>query len=254
MTDSRFTLSGFALAAALGLTISPAVAQEATYSFDSPLYSQYNWRGINLVNGAVWQPSIDVAYGALNFNFWTNYELTGVSAYTGKGRFTELDTTVTYSGGAVDVDWSVGLIHYQFPSVGAASTTELFGSVSRPMRGFDTTFSAYFDVDQINGTYFNLALDRDLGTISSPTSAQEIGFSWGTAVGFGDKSHNLGYYGNNKAGLADFALYGGFYTTLSDTTDVYLTFQYTTLLDSGSLAGAPNRTNFVTGVGFSVGF
>ena len=91
MTNSRSTLGTVALAAALGLTLSPATAQEAELSFDSPMYSQYNWRGINLVNGVVWQPSINVDYGSLSFNFWGNLELSSVSAYPGSGRFTEFD-------------------------------------------------------------------------------------------------------------------------------------------------------------------
>ena len=198
---------GIAFAVAvLGLTATPANAQEAEISFDSPFLNQYNWRGINVVNGAVWQPSLDVAYGEWSFNFWTNYELTGVSAYTGKGRFTELDSTVTYSGVSGEADWGLGFIHYQFPSVGAAATSELFGTYSKPMGEGSMSLAAYFDVDQAHGWYLNVAYDQDLGVVTSGESSQEVSFSWGTALGFGDKSHNLFYYGNSEANFADFSV------------------------------------------------
>ena len=49
-------------------------------------------------------------------------------------------------------------------------------------------------------------------------------------------------------------MYGGFTTSVSDRTDLYLTLQYSTFVDKGMLAGAPNRSNFVYGLGFSTGF
>ncbi|MCH7903116.1 MAG: hypothetical protein IH944_00955 [Armatimonadetes bacterium] len=254
MTNSRSTLGALALAAALGLTVSPATAQEAQFSFDSPFFNQYNWRGINVVNGAVWQPSLDVAYGALSFNFWGNYELTGVSAYPGEGRFTELDSTLTYSGASGGADWSLGYIHYQFPSVGAAATSEVFATYSRPMGEWATTLAIYFDVDQADGVYLNLAFDQDLGVITSGGLSNEVSFSWGTAIGYGDKKHNLFYYGNSEANFADFSVYGAFTTSVSDSTDLYLTLLFSTLVDKDMLAGAPNRSNFVFGLGFSTGF
>ena len=245
---------GIAFAAALGLATTPANAQEAEISLDSPFLSQYNWRGINVVNGTVWQPSLDVVYGEWSFNFWTNYELTGVSAYTGRGRFTELDSTVTYSGVSGEADWSLGYIHYQFPSVGAPATSELFATYSKPMGEGVTSLAIYFDVDQANGVYLNFAYGQDLGVVTSDDSSREVSFSWGTALGFGDKDHNLFYYGNSEANFADFSVYGGFTTSVSDMTDVYLTLQYTTLVDKDMLAGTPNRSNFVVGLGFSTGF
>ena len=254
MTKIRSALGGVASVVILAITASGASAQDVEFSFDSPVYSQYNWRGINVVDGAVWQPSLDVSFGEWSFNFWTNFELTDDSAYTGKGRFTELDSALTYSGTSNGADWSVGYIHYQFPSVGAAATSEVFATYSMPMGEWTPTLSAYRDVDQIEGTYFNLAFDQDLGSVSADDAAQEINISWGTSIGYGDEDHNLGYYGNSAAGFTDFSLYGSFSSSVSETVDVYFSFGYTTLVDKDMLAGAPNRSNLVFGLGFSTGF
>ena len=252
MTNLKSALGGVAVGI-LCLSASHASAQEAEISFDSPIYSQYNWRGINLVNGAVLQPSVDVAFGGLSFNFWTNFELSEVSAYP-SGRFSELDTTISYSGSSAELSWSLGFIHYQFPNVGAAATSEVFGSVSKPIGNFEGSLSINYDIEQVEGSYVKLAFDQDLGTISSYKSSQDVGFAWGTSIAYGDKAHNLGYYGNGEAGLADYSLYGGFYSSISEDTDVYLNVQYSTLLDADMLAGAPNRTNLLIGLGFTTSF
>lgn len=254
MVKFKHVLGTALFALALGFTTQDAKAQSAEVTFDSPFMSQYNWRGINVVDGAVWQPSLDVSFGEWSFNFWTNFELTDDSAYTGEGRFTELDSTVTYSGTSNGADWSVGYVHYQFPSVGAAATSEVFGTYSMPMGEWTPTFSAYRDVDQIEGTYFNLAFDQDLGSVSADDASTEINFSWGTSIGYGDEDHNLGYYGNSAAGFTDFSLYGSFSSSVSESFDVYFSFGYVTLVDKDMLAGAPNRSNLVFGVGFSTGF
>src|SRR5690606_16941786 len=67
--------------------------------FELGAYSKYVWRGINVVDDFVLQPSLTFSHGPWSVNFWGNYETTGVNTYygnsTGKNRVTEWDSTLS---------------------------------------------------------------------------------------------------------------------------------------------------------------
>ena len=64
----------YALVFCIGLASTPAMAADATAAVD--MASAYVWRGQTFNDGAVIQPSLDVAAeNGLGINVWANYEV-----------------------------------------------------------------------------------------------------------------------------------------------------------------------------------
>ena len=155
--------------------------------------------GANLANGAVLQPSLTFGLSGWNLVFWGNYELTNTNG--NRGRFDEIDTDLCFSGNAgrrVDR----GVCAYDFPSTGSSATSEIYGEFAFAQE-WNPTVSAYFDVDQSDGFYLNLAASRTMEGLTFAQGMPAIDFTYGASVGYGDKKHNAFYYNNNEAALAD---------------------------------------------------
>lgn len=228
--------------AVMTLLVIPVVAHAdespVDLSVDVPFFSKYVWRGVNLINDPVLQPSFNVSFEGWNLNLWGNYDIDNSK------RFNEFDTTLSYTGMLSQGAWTVGYVDYAFPGSGIAHTREFFGNFS-----FNHDWSPYvqlnFDVDEIDGLYARVGASK-----SVETTAGEIDFhGW---FGYGDTNMNNALYGNNKSGLADFGIEATWSKSLSENATGYVKLGYTTLLDSKHLQGQSNRNNFI--FGFGVGF
>jgi hypothetical protein len=132
------TLAATALAAVgvLGADAGISASAEAT------LASAYVWRGLNLVDNPVFQPSVTLGSQGWSLSAWGNVELTNLNsgAYTihsdPEGAFTEVDLTLEYSLDLPLVSLAAGIIDYQFPGQGLNRTQELYVSA-----GLDAPFS-----------------------------------------------------------------------------------------------------------------
>lgn len=226
------------------LVVAPIVAQAqelpVEITVDVPFFSKYVWRGINLVNDPVIQPSITLGYEGWAVNLWGNYDLNNAK------RFNEYDVTLSYARDFAQGSWTLGYIDYSFPGSGPTHTREFFGRVD-----FNEEFAPYFainfDVDEADGFYARIGGSTDFNT-----EAGDINFhGW---FGYGSESHNNFYYGNNKAGFTDLGVEATWSRSLSANTTGYVKLGYTTLLDKNLLSGAPNRNNFIFGFGVSTGF
>ena len=80
-------------------------------------YSKYIWRGQNVNDESVFQPSISLSKWGFTGSIWGNLDLTNEN--DNSGEFSEFDYTLDYSGEMPDVNWlnfSVGTVHYRFPN------------------------------------------------------------------------------------------------------------------------------------------
>lgn len=248
-------------AALLIVTISAAHADDSpvTAELQVSTLNKYVWRGINLVNGYVVQPSLTFSYQNWNLNFWGNYETTGINTYvgtaTGKNRVTEWDTTLSYTHESKSGILDFGISHYDYPHTGFPSTTEVFAAIEGNSQSFagnswilTPNFSFNMDIDEADGYY------ASLGATAEHNLKNSDSISISTWFGYSDKKHNNYNYGNNKAALADFGLTTTYTRTFSDSTYGFASLSFTSLLDKGHLAGAPNRTNTILGFGFGMTF
>lgn len=226
---------------AVAATSGAARADEpVTVKLDMPVYSNYVWRGINFIDDPVFQPSANLAWHGWNLNFWGDYDINGSK------RFDEWDTTVSYSASGPQGSWSLGYIDYAFP-LGPIRTAEIYGSYTFSGQ-FSPTIQVNMDIDEADkAVYGRFGASHQLDT---PVGAIGLG-GW---VGYGNRTHNSYYYGNGRSGFADFGIEATLTRTLFRGTDGYLKVGYAGLLDSKNRQGAPNRTNFTFGIGFTAGF
>jgi hypothetical protein len=184
--------------AALAAAPEPAGAQ-ASLGVDLGLFSAYVWRGVSLTNRPVAEPDVYLSFPAGNTSVtvggWANIELGAyddaddISQSGGVSSFdlSEFDPYAEVSVPAGKATVTGGIIGYLYPNdePGATSdgnTWELYGKV-----GFDVPlapeFSAYYDVDKVNGAYFeglvahsvplNDRLSLDLGALAGLNLGQD---------------------------------------------------------------------------------
>jgi hypothetical protein len=228
------------IAAAIS-AIAPASQQlPITITADVPYYSKYVWRGINVINDPVIQPSINLAFQGWNLNLWGNYDINNAK------RFNEYDVTLNYSQPFAQGSWTLGYIDYAFPGAALSHTREFYGQLNFG-QSWNPYIATYFDVDEADGIYAKIG-----GSNSFPTEFGDIVLhGW---LGYGDKKYNNFYYANNEAALADFGLEATWSKSLAPNTTGYIKASYTTLVDKDQLNGAANRSNFVFGFGLGISF
>jgi hypothetical protein len=177
-----------------GLLLGTAAAQEASLysaSADAALVSKYIWRGQRLTNDWSLQPAVTLGVGGLALNAWGNMDLTAVNDFNPgdprsgsgdglKGKFTEIDYTVSYDYSFDTVSVGAGTIFYTFPER-FASTTEIYGSISLDTLPLAPSATIYIDVDETSasgdtGAYFlfgaghSIALNHDIFLLRSRRS------------------------------------------------------------------------------------
>jgi len=105
-------------------------------TLDATFMSKYIWRGYNVVDDPVFQPSVDLdLFGTgLGLNVWGSFAFDRDYDYAD-----ELDYTVYYSDTAFDgesyaIDWGANYIYYDFPDVPSetADGHEFGGSIAFP--------------------------------------------------------------------------------------------------------------------------
>jgi uncharacterized protein (TIGR02001 family) len=221
----------------IGMTAGLVMAQDAvlvedqkselSITGDVALYSAYVWRGQVLNENMVAQPSVTASYGPLWVNVWGNWNVA-----KSQDDDSEIDYTLGYTLplDTDDVSVDVGLIFYTFPGGGndAKSTTEVFMQTTFNSILFTPVASVYYDIDEVNGWYGNLAISQPVEISDAMTA--EIGGS----IGYGTRSYNSVYFGNSNGSGAvnDYNIYVSTDYALTEKLSVGALLQYT-MLDGG---------------------
>lgn len=178
------------------LPAAPTPASDWSFGIDLTYASKYAWRGINTVNGSVFEPSVTLGYKGFALNVWGNMDLSEVNGHS--GHFTELDYTLSYGWSTDDLTFGVGAIHYVFPHTGAPDTTELFGSVGLN-NALAPTLTVYRDIDATHGTYATLGVSHTFPDVWKPSDGVSMGVALAGSVGFGSSKNNKFYFGVDHA-------------------------------------------------------
>lgn len=220
---------------AMALASGSAWAADATLSLD--LNSSYVWRGITFNDGLVAQPSLTVSKNGFGLNVWGNYDM---SYYTvgdvtvNNYDFQEIDLTAFYSFSIKKVDISVGVIDYQYPSIGGASTTELYIGAGVPIvGGLSAAVNFNYDVDQVKSFYTSVGL-----TYVLPLN-DRLDLNAGAKVGFAGKDF-AEYYSSaaTEGGFYDYGLNLGLTYSISKALSVGANINYVNSLNSDALPDA----------------
>ena len=196
MLDKMFTR--VALCAAFCAAAAPVSAQFEVGA-DVGMNSQYIWRGLNIANPSVSQPSVwaTVSSSTLSFNagIWGNVEMSTAAAgdlsLRGGAGLGEVDYFGEVSTAVGSADLAFGAIYYTFqggPGASDANTFEVYGSVGTTLP-LSPSLTVYYDVADVKGAYLEAGIGRaagafDLGALAGYSAGQEINPSAPGEVGY----------------------------------------------------------------------
>ncbi len=247
---------------AVGIALSAFSASGAMAGSDSrykfeisqDVASKYVWRGINLVNDWVYQPSLSVEAYGFKLSVWGSCELTGWNApnfdQNPARRFTEIDSTLQYSGTLGDAGWTVGVIDYQFAGTGAVRYQEWFGDVAFDGVWGSPTVTVYKGNNGYSGTYATLGLSRPVPARLGRAREIEVG----AELSYGDAECNRFLYNDDGAGLTDLHLHASAELGLGRGWTLSPSLHYSNLLRQGLLQGEARRSNVWVVVYFGLKF
>jgi len=235
-----------------------ALAEDATlgFSMGADYLSKYIWRGQNLSDDPVFQPSVGVTYGPLSLSLWGNMDTTNINGNS--GDFSELDTTLSLAGdvpGLEGVGYSLGAIYYDFPGTAYPDTTEAYAGVSLALP-LNPSLTVYRDIDEAKGTYYALGVSHSIENVAEIAADMPVGMSLGASVGYGNSAYNKYYWGVDGNKAQDFTVTLGLPTTVGSWT-ITPKMGYSTLLSSDlrdSDAYGTSSDNFYIGIGASISF
>ncbi len=166
---------------------------------------KYIWRGQNIVDDPVFQPSVTASYNNLTATIWGNLELTNINVNS--GDFSEVDYSFDYSSdipGIEGIGYSVGIIYYDFPGTDTKDTTEVYGGLNSDLP-FEPSVTIYHDVDEAEGSYILLAAGHSIEKIIEVCPEIPLGLDIGISLGWGSGSFNKYYWGTDQGKLNDLA-------------------------------------------------
>ena len=218
---------------------------------DSTFNSKYIWRGIEVVDEPVWQPSITFSWEGLSLNVWGNMDLT--DANDDAGTFTEIDYTLSYEGQWKLMAYGFGVVHYQFPTIGSADTTEVFVSVGLDVP-LSPTVTLYQDVDEADGLYVNASVGHTFEDVFHLSETIAMSIDLAASLGWGSSKHNDFYYGSDDSGLADAVISAGFPVDLGRGWTLTPSVNYSWLLDNGIRDAMDDDDNFWSAISLRLSF
>lgn len=167
------------------------------------LYSKYIWRGQNLNDGAVFQPSVSLAVHGFTSTIWGSLDLTNENDH--RGELTEVDFSLDYSAVIPNLEAaevSVGAVHYRYPNTVLLSTSEVYAGVS-VVCFLNPSARVYYDVDEINGAYLQLAVAHTIEKVATFRENCHCGCVLGLSIGYGSAGYNEGSFGVDENAFND---------------------------------------------------
>jgi len=221
-------------------------------ALDVAYNGKYVWRGINLVDDPVIQPSVSLSHASgLDASVWGNLETTDYSDHS--GDFTEVDYTIDYSWSWESLALSAGAIYYDFPNTEADPTTEIYAAVGLDLF-LSPTLTVYRDVDQVEGTYVSLGVGHTFENVATPTEGTSASLALSASLGHGSSAHNAAYYGHDGAALTDALFSASLPVAIGDSWTVSPAASYSTLLDGDIRDAMDDDDNLWAGITLSCSF
>jgi hypothetical protein len=229
-----------------------------TYGVSLDYFSKYIWRGQNVDNSSVLQPTVSASAYGFTGSFWGNLDMTNKSktAPDNAGEFSEYDLTLDYTTTIPDfnwVSWSVGTIYYQFPNTHVDSTTEIYGGFSLTTVPLTPSFKWYRDIQAINGSYFQYSIGQTFDKVYVMNENCYCGLLLGASYGWGNAAYDRGYFGVNSGQSNDLTLSAALCTQVY-TWMIKPSINYSTMLGNSIRDATDKSENLWVGVGISTTF
>jgi hypothetical protein len=240
------------------LGVTSAEEQTIKFGLSMDYYSKYIWRGQNVDNSSVLQPTVSASAYGFTGSFWGNLDLTNRSktAPDNSWEFSEYDWTLDYTSAVPDVNWlnfSVGTIYYQFPNTHVDSTTEIYGGLSLSSVPLTPFFKWFRDVDEFKGSYLQFGLGHTFEKLMEWNENCYCGLQLGASVGWSNSAYNNGYFGVDGGQFNDLTLSVGLCTQIYSWM-VRPSVNYSTMLSDSIRQATDKSENVWFGVGLSTSF
>jgi hypothetical protein len=236
------------------LTCAGAYASDTiTCTVSTDFYTKYIWRGQDVSDRAVFEPTIAIKKGNLTGFVWGNMDLTGQNDH--RYEFIEMDYVLDYTAPVPDMDvlsFSVGTIYYDFPNTVYKPTTEIYGGLSLavPLSPF---IKIYRDVDEAKSTYIQAGVGHTVDKLAIISDDCYCGLRLGCSVAYGNSQYNKFYFASGGGKLNDLNLSLAMpvcYKDWSITPSIY----YSMMVDSDIRDATAKSYNLVTGISISKSF
>jgi hypothetical protein len=229
-----------------------------TYGVSLDYFSKYIWRGQNVDNSSVLQPTISASAYGFTGSIWGNLDMTNKSAVApdDAGEFSEYDLTLDYTTTIPGTDWlsgSVGTIYYQFPNQVISPTTEIYTGFSLPKVPLTPTFKWYRDIQAIHGSYFQFGIGQLFEKVYVMNENCYCGLQLGASYGWGNGAYDKGYFGVNSGQSNDLTLSAALCTQVY-TWMIKPSINYSTMLSNSIREATDKSDNLWVGVGISTSF
>lgn len=241
--------------AALALGTVPAARAEddVTFGVAADFFSKYIWRGQNVVDDWVMQPSASVGYKGFTGSIWGNVDMTG--EVVGDWEFNEIDYAVDYSAaipGQEMLGFSVGLIYYDFPNTTFDATSEVYGGLSADLF-LSPAVTWFYDFDEADGSYIQFSLGHTIEKVASWGEESYCDVEFGASVAYATDGYNDFYFGVDDGALNDLTLSVGMPFNLGSLT-IKPSIAYSMMIDDDIRAATDKSDNFWGGVGLAYSF
>ena len=218
---------------------------------DLPVFNKYVWRGINIVNDWVFQPSMSVSWEGFTLSAWADMQLTNEIS-TGEtiidfsssnfeieehpaGFIGEIDLifSYTYAFGC-NKEWiaTVGIIDYEYPNCELHCTQEVYATLA--WAGFlNPRITVYHDINQVHGWLGEFGASYTFAKVWSICGmSMDFALSGVTRYQSGDYVHFYYLTESEKAAWTDFAVTAAAPFRLSDHWTLTPSVTYARLINN----------------------
>jgi hypothetical protein len=240
-----------ALVAGLLAVTSAASAGEPAATVDLSVQSAYIWRGMVLNDKPVLQPSLTASVGGLSGSIWANVNLT--ADYGFENEASEIDYWLAYTLTGRIADWTLTYYAYSYPHTTGVSTQEVWANVTLKSLPLSPSLTAIRDVNAVKGWYFLLTASENLGLLKAPGSD---GLLLSANLGHCTREYCRGYFpGLGHDSVTDYGVRLDWPVKVGPGT-LKLGVGYTDFTNRNVYTPgcAGERSNFVGGLDYSVGF
>lgn len=241
------TVSLLLLALALLLAgAGAASAAEIAVDYSGDFVSHYVWRGLTLVDGAVFQPSITISHeSGFSFNTWGNLDIDDVNSL--EGEFSELDLALAYAFPTEGIlSAELGYIDYTFPNTVFEGTREVYLGLGLDVVA-SPSLTLYYDMDEVDALYAELG-------VSFGSEFGDRGAEWGVDLiaSFADSDFAAFYAGGADSGLFAGTIGGSLSIPAGEIWGVSFFANYTDSLDTMVLP--TQKVDFYGGISIAASF
>jgi len=171
----------------IGATVPALALGPVDIEAELPFYTKYVWRGMNLVDDTVLQPSLEAGLFGFELAVWGNMYLTDIAGES--GQFSEFDYTIGYELELALFEIEAGFLFYSYPKHPLEDTTEFYLGAEVNVL-LSPSLTVYQDIDRHKGAYWAASIGHGFGL------GETMNLDLTAGLGLGSEGFISGYFGN----------------------------------------------------------